>query len=94
MEHAESTAIAIPLGRIIYSVCTLYMVALMLRWASPYLELETGRGYLGWLPKITDPAFRSVRKLLPHLGPMDLAPIATVLLVWLVRTILLKMFHG
>lgn len=76
-------------ARIVYSVTTLYMMAVLFRWLAPYLNLELMQHRLRWIPQITDPAVQTVRRFAPPLGPWDWAPIVTVLLLWVCRTLFL-----
>jgi len=69
---------------------TLYMMALLLRWTAPWLELDLRAGYLRWLPRITDPLINLMRRLLPPMGPMDWGPIAALAAVWILRLILVQ----
>lgn len=80
----------IPLDRIIGSLLTLYMLALTLRWVAPFIELDLQAGRLRWLPRITDPLIQMMRQMLPKMGPVDVAPVAAILSVWLVRLVILR----
>lgn len=70
------------------SALTLYMLAIVVRWAAPWLEFDLGRGYWRLIPRMTDPLLERLRKKLPPLGTMDWAPIAALFLVWVIRLIL------
>lgn len=72
------------------SLLTLYMMAILLRWLGPWLELEMERGWLRIIPAITDPLLHIVRRILPPMGPVDWGPVAAVLLVWILRIILVQ----
>ncbi|MCC6698786.1 MAG: YggT family protein [Candidatus Hydrogenedentes bacterium] len=71
--------------RLLYSVFTLYMLMVLLRWLGPFLELNFHDIRLRWIASLTDPVVGLVRRILPPLGPVDFGPLATVLLLWLVR---------
>lgn len=75
--------------RTIDSVLTLYLLFILLRWLGPWLSLELEGGYLRFIPRLTDPLLKWVRSMLPPNGPMDFAPLVSVLGVWLIREILL-----
>jgi YggT family protein len=81
--------ISVPLS-ILYCGLTLYMMALLLRWLGPWLELEFTGPVLGLLPKITDPLVELMKRALPPMGPMDFSPHAAVICVYIVRLILVK----
>ena len=74
--------------RALASALTLYMMAILLRWTAPYLELDLRKGFFRLLPRITDPLIKLMRRALPTMGPMDWAPIAALVAVWLARLIL------
>lgn len=71
----------------VYSVFTLYMVAILLRWVAPFIEINIHSPRWRWLPGITDPVLRLLRRYLPPLGSFDAAPILAVMCVWLIRMI-------
>lgn len=65
------------------------------------------RAVLSWLPgvsalqpiarffnKITDPLIEPIRRRLPSAGGIDFSPLVTILLIWLVETILLTVLAG
>lgn len=71
--------------RIAHSVLTLYMMLILLRWFGPWMGLEVTAGRLVWVGRLTDPLITRLRKVLPHMGPMDFGPLAALVLVWFVR---------
>ena len=71
--------------RAAYSLGTLYMMLILLRTIGPALGLDMIGGRMAWAAKLTDPLVTRVRKVLPSMGPADFAPIASLLLVWLLR---------
>lgn len=75
---------------IIYCGLTLYMMAILLRWLGPWLELEFTGPILGLLPKATDPLVEFMKRVLPNMGPMDFSPMAAVMCVYIVRLILVR----
>jgi len=75
---------------IIYCGLTLYMMAILLRWLGPWLELEFTGPVLGLLPKATDPLVDFMKRVLPNMGPMDFSPVAAVMCVYIVRLILVR----
>ncbi len=75
---------------IIYCGLTLYMMAILLRWLGPWLELEFTGPVLGLLPKATDPLVDCMKRVLPNMGPMDFSPMAAVMCVYIVRLILVR----
>lgn len=79
--------------RIAYSVLTLYMMLILLRWFGPWLGLEVTAGRLAWVARLTDPLITRLRKVLPHMGPVDFGPLAALVLVWFVRILSLRILE-
>lgn len=75
------------LASIIFSGLTLYMMALLLRWLGPRLEIEF-RGPWALLPPICDPLIELMKRVLPPMGPMDWSPVAAVVCVYIVRLVI------
>ncbi len=73
---------------LIGSALTLYMMAILVRWLGPWLEMDLRRGVLRFVPRVADPLIAFIRRFLPNMGPMDWSPIAALMLVWIVRIIL------
>ena len=80
--------------RIVESVFTLYMLLILVRWLSPYIELDLYDIRYRWICRLVDPVVSSVRRILPSLGPMDFGPLATLLLVWVARELAMTMVAG
>ena len=47
-----------------------------------------------FLYRITEPALRPIRKVLPNLGGIDIAPIILVLILFFVRMLVFEAFAG
>ena len=80
--------------RALYSLLTLYMLLVLLRWFGPWLSLPVEEGRFRWISRLTDPLIDSARRILPPMGPVDFAPIAALLAVWFAREISLRMLLG
>ena len=76
---------ALIVNNIIYSGCTLYMIAILLRWLGPWLNIEFHARPWKWIPPVTDPLLESIRKILPVMGPMDWSPVAALAGLWILR---------
>ena len=85
-----SAMINILLGTTISSALTLYMLAILVRWVGPWIDLDFHP--LPWriIPKLVDPLLSRIRTVLPALGPMDWAAPAALMGVWLIRLVLVK----
>lgn len=82
------------IARLTYDLITLYMLMILLRWLGPWLQIDLDVGRLRYIGKTVDPLMHAVRKRLPSLGPLDFAPLVTVLGVWLIRTIAVGVLAG
>ena len=45
-----------------------------------------------FLYRITEPALRPIRRVLPNLGGIDISPMALILLIWFARNLLHEYF--
>ncbi len=76
-------------ARAVYSIITLYMMLVLVRWLGGYLELDL-YGRLKWVRQITDPLLGLLRRVLPPMGPVDLSPLAALMLLWLLRVVIVR----
>lgn len=74
------------LTSLVFSGLTLYMMALLIRWLAPRLELEF-HGFLAIIPPLCDPLISLMKRVLPPMGPMDWSPVAAVVCVYIVRLV-------
>ena len=79
--------------RITHSVLTLYMMLILLRWFGPWMSLEMTAGRLAWVGRLTDPLITRLRKVIPHMGPVDFAPLAARVLIWFVRILSVRILE-
>ena len=75
---------------VIELLLTLYMVAILVRWLGPWLELSTRSRCMRLMAWLTDPLVNLMRRLLPPMGPFDWGPVAALVAVWLVRLLLVQ----
>jgi YggT family protein len=73
--------------RLVWGLFTLYMLMILLRYTGSWLGLDLHGGYLRVIPRMTDPLFAWIRRILPSLGPMDYAPLLALFAVWLAREV-------
>ena len=80
-------------GRAANVAFTLYMMALLLRWLAPYLQVAMDNPRLRWIGRLTDPLIRSMRAIakdklmLPGVGVLDYGPMLALFVVWIARAI-------
>lgn len=77
-----------------FALATLYMMAILLRWLGPWLEIDVKYGRFRWIGEAVDPLLRGVRRILPPLGPLDYAPVAALLLVWMLREVVVRVLFS
>ena len=75
--------------RAVNSLLTLYMLLILVRWAASWLQLDLFSRAGRWVCRLTDPLITRVRAVLPNLGPVDFAPLVTLIGVWIVRSLAL-----
>ena len=78
------------LTRTVYSVFTLYMILILLRWLGPWLLIDMQTGRWRWVGQVTDPFVQRIRKVVPTAGPLDFGPIAATLIVWFLREVAVR----
>jgi len=83
------TADLLPL-RLIHALATLYMMLILLNWLGPWMEFDIRSGRFAWIARLTDPLVDAIRKRMPSLGPVDFAPMAAVLSVWILREVIVR----
>lgn len=69
---------------------TLYMMAILVRWVGPWLELDMHAWWMRAIARITDPLLGLMRRILPAMGPFDWSPVAALVAVWIVRLLLVR----
>lgn len=80
--------------RAVYSLFTLYMMLILLRWLAPWIQIDLYSPRLKWVRTITDPLLDQLRKHLPLSGVFDFTPLAAVFVVWVGRTLLVGIMGG
>lgn len=90
------TVVLIPLLQIINVVISLFIWALIgsavLSWLVTFGIVNTRNRFVDgigtFLWKITEPPLRPLRRIIPDLGGIDLAPMAMILILWFVQGVL------
>jgi YggT family protein len=73
--------------RALYAAFTIYMMAILLYWIAPWLQIELTDARWRWLARIVDPPVTWLRKRMPYMGPTDLGPLAALGIVFVARII-------
>ncbi len=89
-----------PVHWLIDTVIELYIwviiASVVLSWLIAFNVINTRNSFVAqlqdFLYRVTEPALRPVRNLLPNLGGIDVSPIIVILLLVFVRRLLWQMF--
>jgi len=84
------------LASLIDTVFTLYIILLIasvaLSWLVQFNVLNTQNQFvyavLGFLYRLTEPALRPIRRILPNMGGLDLSPIVLITALYFIRDLL------
>ena len=73
---------------------TLVIVQVVLSWLVAFNVINTRNRFVylvgNFLYRITEPALKPIRRLLPNLGGMDLSPVVLILGLYFARVLLLR----
>jgi YggT family protein len=73
---------------------TLVIVQVVLSWLVAFNVINTGNRFVymvgDFLYRITEPALKPIRRLLPTMGGMDLSPVVLILGLYFLRVLLLR----
>ncbi|MBF0332338.1 MAG: YggT family protein [Alphaproteobacteria bacterium] len=91
--------ILIPLLQIVNVAIDLYIWALIisaiLSWLVAFNVVNTHNRFvylvLDFLYRVTEPALRPIRRVLPNLGGVDLSPLALIFMLWFVQGVVMRL---
>ncbi len=80
------------------NIVTLYIYILIfsavLSWLIAFNVVNTSNKFVytaaDFLYRITEPALRPIRRILPNLGGIDVSPVVLILLLWFLRDLVLE----
>ncbi|MCB2102007.1 MAG: YggT family protein [Rhodobacterales bacterium] len=89
-----------PLLRLLITVIDIYIfvlfVAVIFSWLYAFNVINTSNRFVYMVGdityRLTEPALRPIRSILPNLGGVDLSPLALILLLYLLKDILAQLF--
>jgi YggT family protein len=89
-----------PFVELINIVITFYMwvviIYVVLSWLVAFEVVNTRNRFVrtvgDFLYRLTEPALRPFRRIMPNLGGVDLAPAVLILLLWFIRRLMLEYF--
>lgn len=91
--------VLVPLLQMIAAVVDFYVWALIisvvLSWLAAFGVLDTRNRFVylvnDFFYRITEPALRPIRRILPSMGNVDLSPVVLILLLYFVQNILMRL---
>ena len=86
----------LPLIKLIDIVITFYMwvviIYVVVSWLVAFDVINTRNNFVrtvgDTLYRLTEPALRPIRRVMPSLGGVDLSPLVLILLLWFVRELM------
>ncbi len=84
------------LASLIDTVFTLYIILLfasvVLSWLVQFNVINTQNqfvhGLLGFLYRLTEPALKPIRQIMPNLGGIDISPVILIIALYFIRDLL------
>ena len=84
------------------NVISLYIwvliVSAVLSWLVAFGIVNTSNRFVytvgDFLYRITEPALRPIRRVIPDLGGVDISPVVLILALWFIRDLLIEIFVG
>jgi YggT family protein len=81
--------IAVLVSTLIYIYTWILIVSAILSWLIAFNVINTRNQFVytvaSTLYRLTEPALRPIRRILPNLGGVDISPVILILLLWLVQ---------
>jgi YggT family protein len=91
--------IAAPILKLLLTVIDIYVwiivIGVILSWLTAFKVVNTSNRFVymvnDFIYKITEPALRPIRNILPVMGGFDLSPVALILILILVQDVLINL---
>ena len=90
--------ILVPLIQLVLAVINIYVwvlvASVVLSWLIAFNVVNTSNRFVYTIGeivyRITEPALRPIRNILPNMGNVDLSPVALIMLLWFVESMLIQ----
>ena len=90
--------ILVPLIQLVLAVINIYVwvlvASVVLSWLIAFNVVNTSNRFVHTIGeivyRITEPALRPIRNILPNMGNVDLSPVALIMLLWFVESMLIQ----
>ena len=91
-------AILVPILGLLVRVIDLYIwavvIAIILSWLVSFGVINTANQFVymvvDFLRRITEPAFRRIRRYMPNLGGFDVSPIILIFILWALQEVFVR----
>jgi YggT family protein len=99
-ENSRETSLMQSFLNLIYTIIQLYIfviiAAAVMSWLVAFNVLNTHNRFVAavydTLNRLTEPALRPIRRILPNLGGIDISPVVLILLLIFLQNLLLEYF--
>jgi len=89
-----------PLLRLVITVIDIYIwvviIGVVLTWLVHFRVLNTSNRFVylvgDFVYRITEPALRPIRSVLPNLGGIDISPVVLILILYFAKDMLIRLF--
>ena len=90
--------ILVPLIQLVLAIINIYVwvlvASVVLSWLIAFNVVNTSNRFVHTIGeivyRITEPALRPIRNILPNMGNVDLSPVALIMLLWFVESMLIQ----
>ena len=90
-----------PIVRILVTVIELYMwaviIGVILSWLVAFNVVNTSNRFVymvgDFIHRITEPTLAPIRRVLPHLGNIDVSPLVLILILYFLQDVLIQLAH-
>ncbi|MFQ5939651.1 MAG: YggT family protein [Alphaproteobacteria bacterium] len=90
------TSLVILLDTVLELYIWCLIVFVVMGWLIAFRVVNTHNRFVyvvnDFLYRLTEPALRPIRRVLPNLGGIDISPVALILLIWFARNLLREYF--
>jgi uncharacterized protein YggT (Ycf19 family) len=78
---------------VLENLIQVYMVLILLRALSTWLELDERKTLVKFICRITDPVLALIRRVVPPIGgAIDISPVIAMLALWVIAAVLKGVF--
>ena len=90
-----------PIVRILVTVIEFYMwaviIGVILSWLVAFNVINTSNRFVymigDFIHRITEPALAPIRRVLPHLGNIDVSPLVLILILYFLQDVLIQLAY-